>query len=194
MPGFEKYEMAMPSPMATIDMIPALAERVRQGKRVERIAGSGDMPNFYRKPYGPGWALVGDAGYTKDPITGYGISDAFRDAGLLAAALDDGFAGRQPLETALAEYEQQRNLASKPGYELTLDTARMKPFAIEQVELLKALQHNPAATSQFFGVLTGIVSPTDYFNPQNLFQIIGMRGMAKIMFSKIVPPPLRRAS
>ena len=46
------------------------------------------MPNYFRKPYGPGWALVGDAGYNRDFITAQGIMDAFRDAELCAAALD----------------------------------------------------------------------------------------------------------
>lgn len=178
--------------MATVDLVPGLAERVRQGRRAERISGSGEMPNFYRKPYGPGWALVGDAGYIKDPITGQGISDAFRDAELLTAALDDGFAGRVPLEESLSRYEQQRNAASKPFYDFTLDTARMNPFAVEQLALLRALQHNPEAATQFLGVLTMAVRPTDFFTPQNIFRIIGMRGMTKIMFSKLFRAPQKR--
>ena len=51
------------------------------------------MPNYFRKPYGPGWALVGDAGYNKDFITAQGIIDAFLDAELCAAALDESLSG-----------------------------------------------------------------------------------------------------
>jgi 2-polyprenyl-6-methoxyphenol hydroxylase-like FAD-dependent oxidoreductase len=180
--------------LATIDLVPAVAERVRQGRRAERMSGSGEMPNFYRKPYGPGWALVGDAGYVKDPITGIGMSDALRDAELLASALDDGFAGRHPLTAALQGYEQQRNAASKPMYDFTLDTARLNPFAVEQVELFKALQHDPVATSQFFGVLTGVVKPTEFFTPQHIFRLLGVRGMARVVASKIALGPRRRVS
>ncbi len=180
--------------LATIDLVPAVAERVRQGQRAERISGSGEMPNFYRKPYGPGWALVGDAGYIKDPITGIGMSDALRDAELLANALDDGFAGRQPLQAALQGYEQQRNAASKPMYEFTLETARLNPFAVEQLELLKALRHDPVAASQFFGVLTGVVKPTEFFTPRNIFRLLGVRGMAKVVASKIAQGPRGRVS
>src|SRR5207342_1418891 len=98
---FHEYRSDIESNLLkTIGLVPELAERVRQGKRVERIMGTADLPNFYRKPYGPGWALVGDAGYHKDPITGLGISDAFRDAALLAEAIDAGFAGRMPLDAA----------------------------------------------------------------------------------------------
>ncbi len=176
--------------MATIDLVPRLAERVHAGRRAERILGSGEMVNYYRKPYGPGWALVGDAGYIKDPITGLGISDAFRDAELLSDALDAGFSGRAPMDVALAAYERKRNDASKPFYDLTLDTARMEPLRVEQMELLRALQRNPAAASQFFGVLTMAVRPADFFSPQNLFRLIGARGMAKIVWSKVARPAL----
>ena len=80
--------------LRTLELAPAFAERVRGATREERFAG-GAVPNFFRTPYGPGWALVGDAGYTKDPITAQGISDAFRDAELCATALDDVFTGRR---------------------------------------------------------------------------------------------------
>jgi flavin-dependent dehydrogenase len=172
--------------MATIDLVPALSERLRQGRRAERISGSGEMPNFYRKPYGPGWALVGDAGYLKDPITAFGITDAFRDAELLAAALDEGFSGRAPLEERLGLYEQQRNAASKPFHDFTVDTARLNPFSVEQLELLRVLQHDWEARRQFFGMLTYVVKPTEFFAPQNIFRILGVRGMAKILAGKLV--------
>jgi 2-polyprenyl-6-methoxyphenol hydroxylase-like FAD-dependent oxidoreductase len=176
--------------MATIDLAPRLAERVHAGRRAERIVGSGEMVNYYRKPCGPGWALVGDAGYIKDPITGLGISDAFRDAEILTGGLDAGFSGRAPIDAALAAYERKRNAASKPFYDLTLDTARMEPLRVEQIELLRALQRNPAAASQFFGVLTMAVQPADFFSPQNLFRLLGARGMAKIVWSKVARPAL----
>jgi 2-polyprenyl-6-methoxyphenol hydroxylase-like FAD-dependent oxidoreductase len=171
--------------MTTVDLVPRLAERVHSGRLVGRIVGSGEMVNYYRKPYGPGWALVGDAGYIKDPITGLGMSDAFRDAELLSDALDAGFSGHAPLDSTLAAYERKRNAASKPFYDLTLDTARMEPLRVEQVELLRALQRNMAAASQFFGVLTMAVQPADFFSPQNLFRLIGARGMAKVAWSTL---------
>ena len=63
-----------------LERVPTFAERVRAGKREERFLGTGDLPHFFHKLYGPGWALVGDAGYHKDPLNGEGITDAFRDA------------------------------------------------------------------------------------------------------------------
>ena len=95
---------------------PRLAERARDGTREERWIG-GSIPNFICKPYGPGWALVGDAGLNVDPCTAAGISDAFRDAEFLAEAIDEGFSGRRPLDEALADYERRRNTVALPIYE-----------------------------------------------------------------------------
>ena len=67
---------------------PELAERLRQARRTSPVQGMLRQPNQLRQAFGPGWALVGDAGYYRDAITAYGISDAFRDAELLAVALD----------------------------------------------------------------------------------------------------------
>jgi flavin-dependent dehydrogenase len=106
-----------------LDASPSFAAKVRAGTREERWMGTADVPNFFRKPWGPGWALVGDAGYMKDPTTGLGIADAFRDAGLLAAALDNVLAGRRAAADALASYQQQRDEAAIPMYELTLQMA-----------------------------------------------------------------------
>ncbi|HEV8191407.1 MAG TPA: NAD(P)/FAD-dependent oxidoreductase [Ktedonobacterales bacterium] len=170
--------------LQTLDLAPSLAQRVRQGKRAERLMGSADFANFYRKPYGSGWALVGDAGYHKDPITGLGISDAFRDAELLADAIDAGFSGGQPMDTALAGYEKQRNAASEPMYEFTTQLASFAPPMPEQHVLFEALHRNQQATNQFFGVLTGAVPYQEFFAPNNLFRVIGPGGMAKIAWRK----------
>lgn len=111
--------------------VPWLEELVRAGRREERWRGTADLPNGFRKPYGPGWALVGDPGYSKDPITALGISDAFRDADLLAGAVDDGLSGRVPLEDALAAYEQRRNEVALPQYVDTCARAAFEPFSRE---------------------------------------------------------------
>lgn len=105
--------------LKAISLVPGFLERVRNGKQEERFVGTADLPNFYHKPYGLGWVLVGDAGYHKDPFTAYGIMDAFRNAELVAEAIDLGFSGSRLLEEALVDYERQRNDASLPMYELT---------------------------------------------------------------------------
>jgi flavin-dependent dehydrogenase len=106
-----------------IDTAPGLAERVRKAKQEEHFIGTADQPNFFRKPFGPGWALVGDAGYHRDFVTGLGITDAFRDAELLTKAIDEGFSGQRPLEDALSAYEQRRNEIATPLFEVTCELA-----------------------------------------------------------------------
>lgn len=176
---------------AALERVPALAERVRQSRRVERILGTGEVANGYRRPYGPGWALVGDAGYVRDPITGYGISDAFRDAQLLADAIHAGLGGQQPMEAALASYERQRNQAAQPLYAFTLETARMRPFSPVQLALLRALEHNTAAATEFIGVLTGAIRSTDFFTPRKLLRILGVREMGRLAIQSIRRPQPR---
>jgi flavin-dependent dehydrogenase len=86
---------------------PQLAERLRHARRTSPVQGMLRQPNHLRRAFGPGWALVGDAGYYRDAITAYGISDAFRDAELLAVALDRALGGAVEEPTALAGYQQQ---------------------------------------------------------------------------------------
>jgi 2-polyprenyl-6-methoxyphenol hydroxylase-like FAD-dependent oxidoreductase len=158
--------------MAALDLVPSLAERARAATRVERFRGTADLPNFYRKPYGPGWALVGDAGYHKDPITAQGITDAFRDAELLAAAIDDGFAGRRPPAEALAGYERARNEATRPLYELTCQFAALQPPPPALQQLIAALRGNQAQAERFVGTVVGTVPIPEFFAPENLGQIM----------------------
>jgi flavin-dependent dehydrogenase len=158
--------------LETLELAPAFAERVRRGRREERFAGSADTPNFFRKPYGPGWALVGDAGYHKDPITAQGISDGFRDAELLAEAIDAGLAGRRPLNDALAEYERSRNEASLAMYDLTCQFAALEPPPAEMQQLLGALRGNQADTDRYMGLIAGTTAIPEFFAPENLGRIM----------------------
>lgn len=123
---------------------PALAERVRAGKRVERWIGTAETANFFRQPFGPGWALCGDAGYHKDFITGLGISDAFRDAEFLSEGLDAGLSGREPLDDALSAYQKRRDEAAKPMYEATVFFASFPTME----EMMQAMQQQAAANAE----------------------------------------------
>jgi flavin-dependent dehydrogenase len=159
--------------MRTLELIPGIGERIRAGKRAERFLGSGDLPNFFRKAQGAGWALVGDAGCHKDPNGAHGISDAFRDAELLAEAVDSGLSGRQPLEKALAEYEERRYESSLPAFELNFQLATLKPPPPELQALFGALRGNQPETDRLIGALTGTVPIPEFFSPGNIERILG---------------------
>ncbi|HTS10678.1 MAG TPA: NAD(P)/FAD-dependent oxidoreductase [Candidatus Limnocylindrales bacterium] len=158
--------------MRSLELVSGLAERVRAGKREERFVGQGDLPSFFRRPFGPGWALVGDAAYHKDPITGQGIADAFRDAELLANALDTAFAGQLPFDAALGAYEKKRNEAVMPMYDWTYQLATLAPPTPEFRMFIAAVSRNPHEIQQLFGAFAGTVSIPKFFSPENMQRIV----------------------
>jgi flavin-dependent dehydrogenase len=117
---------------------PELAARLRNAHRTSPVRGALRLPNQIRQAFGPGWALVGDAGYHRDPITGHGISDAFRDAELLAVALDGALRAEVHETAALAGYQRQRDEALREVFDITCALATYPPSA-EFVELQKRL-------------------------------------------------------
>jgi flavin-dependent dehydrogenase len=125
---------------------PPLAERLRHARRTSPVHGMLRQPNQLRQPFGPGWALVGDAGYHRDAVTAYGISDAFHHAELLAVALDQALAGEG--EAALARYQRQRDQALREVFELTCRLAAYPPvptFIELQKQLSAAIDQQAAA-------------------------------------------------
>ena len=103
-----------------------------------------------------------------------GITDAFRDAELLADAIDGGFSGHRPLEEALAEYEQQRNAAAMPAYEFNCQLASLQPRPPEMQQLFAALRENQAETDRFVGAVEGTVPIPEFFAPENIQRIVGV--------------------
>jgi 2-polyprenyl-6-methoxyphenol hydroxylase-like FAD-dependent oxidoreductase len=163
--------------VSVLERIPVLEERLRAGKQEERFYGTADLPNFFRKPYGRGWALVGDAGHHKDPYIALGVCDAFRDAELLASALDEGLSGRQSLLDALAGYEQQRNSASMQIYRENLYLAQFKPVPAEMLAIRAAVRGDQEETNRFYLARQGMIQQEEFFNPENL-QRIGSKSNA----------------
>ena len=154
------------------DAAPDLAARVRAGRREERFIGTADLPHFIRKAHGPGWALVGDAAYHRDPMTAQGISDAFWSAELLADALDAGLSRRVPLAKALADYEQAHFETALPRLEWTYRTADMRPLSSKRMRLVEAVKADPKETNRFLGLNAGTVNPLTYFDPENIARIL----------------------
>lgn len=110
-----------------IELFPELAEAMNGATRVSRYYGTADLGGFFRQASGPGWALVGDAGHTKDPGPGRGISDAFIQADLLAEAVDRSIATGAWADE-LDAYGRQRDELSTEIYDLTHDLAGHPPL------------------------------------------------------------------
>ena len=159
--------------LRTVDQVPALAERVRSGKREERFRSASDLAGSFRKPYGPGWALVGDAGYHLHPITAQGITDAFLDAERLTDALDSVFSDRSTFDDALVDYQSARDEHVMPMYEMTFDFAQLdQPPPPEMQQVLGAVARSQDAMDDFVSVQAGTLPIPEFFSPDNVGRIM----------------------
>jgi 2-polyprenyl-6-methoxyphenol hydroxylase-like FAD-dependent oxidoreductase len=160
-----------------LELAPSFAERVRAAKREDRFVGTA-VVNYFRKPYGPGWALVGDAGYNKDFITAQGIHDAFRDAELCATALDETFLGARSFDAAMDAYQSARDQHVLPMYELTTEFATLEPPPPELQQVLAAIHGNQWAMDGFARVNAGVTSPAEFFSEENVGRIMAQAAAA----------------
>ncbi|MBC7990223.1 MAG: NAD(P)/FAD-dependent oxidoreductase [Luteimonas sp.] len=154
------------------EAVPEFAERMRGAKREGRLAGA-PTPNFFRKPFGAGWALVGDAGYLKDPITAQGIGDAFRDAEGCSLALDETFTGVRPFDEAMGDYQRARDEDTLAMYDFTCQLATLAPPPPEMQQLLGAMRGNQKAMDGFAQMNAGTISPARFLSPENVGAIVG---------------------
>jgi flavin-dependent dehydrogenase len=148
--------------------VPDLSERIHNGKRVERLYGTADLPDYFRKPYGAGWALVGDAGHHKDPYLALGICDALRDAEILASAVYDGLSGNERLEHRLSAYEEQRNAATLKDFRENLHMAQFRPPPHEVLATRAAVRGSEEDTRRLFMAQEGMIPVEEFFNPENI--------------------------
>jgi flavin-dependent dehydrogenase len=117
---------------------PTLRADIERASLIGRLRGFGGATGFLRQCHGAGWALVGDAGFFKDPLTAHGITDALRDAQLLSAAILDG------TSRALDSYQRERDALSLPFMRVTdriasfsWDLDQVKELHLEMSALMK---------------------------------------------------------
>ncbi|MFE3542625.1 NAD(P)/FAD-dependent oxidoreductase [Nocardia sp. NPDC059177] len=141
---------------AAVQRIPALADRLHGCERVGRVRSAVGIASYFRRSTGPGWALPGDAGHFKDPVTAQGIRDALhygrRLAESVAGVLDDPAV----LDLALARWERTRVIECRDIFHWTNRLARgeaMRPLEIE-------LYRRAEADAELAEITTGIFSRT----------------------------------
>jgi 2-polyprenyl-6-methoxyphenol hydroxylase-like FAD-dependent oxidoreductase len=127
--------------------LPGMAKRMRNAQLDGKIHGARGIDNYLRKPYGPGWALTGDAGYLKDPSTGLGISDALQYAFRLASALDQTLNGAD-WEATMSAFHQARDASALPMYRWTLGATTLPDAPRNSILWLRAALANPNHTRQ----------------------------------------------
>jgi flavin-dependent dehydrogenase len=159
----------------TIGLSASFAARFSRAHREAPFLG-GAVAGWLRKPYGDGWALVGDAGYNKDPITAQGITDAFHDAERCTDAIDAWCSGATPYGEAMSAWQRERDNHVMPMYEFTSQLATLEPPPPEMQQLLAAVHGNQEAMDGFVSVVSGAVSPTDFFSEENVTRILAEAG------------------
>ena len=150
------------------------AARVRDGRREDKWHGTAGVPGYFRKPFGNGWALAGDASYNRDPITAQGISDAFIDADALASTLGMWLSGKGHFDDLMTAHESARNERVRPMFEFTTHLAALEPPPPEMRALFGALRGNQDATNAFLSAITGAIPLPDFMAPDNISRIMAV--------------------
>ena len=149
---------------AMFDTSPQFAARIRDAKQETKHVGAA-VHNYFRVPSGPGWALVGDAGYCRDYITAQGITDAFLDAELLADAITTG---------DLPGYRARRDARAMPHYQMTLGIASLQPPDEQMIQLVSAIAGKQEGMDAFARLNSGVTSPVEFFAPENMGRLLGL--------------------
>jgi flavin-dependent dehydrogenase len=157
--------------LAELRKVPGFDDWGSAATRETRFTGT-TVANYYRKPYGPGWALVGDAGYDRDASTAQGITNAFLHAELLAGAWLSVQSGEQSFDDAMAGYHSARDEQTLPAYELACDLGSLAPPPPHMAQLLAATAASPQASQQFASVIAGTRAVSEFFAEANIAQIM----------------------
>lgn len=146
---------------------PEVRERMAAGRRTDRLFGTGDQRNFFRRATGPGWALIGDAGHHKDSITARGITDAFLQADLLVDCIGDQLHDPVGLRQALDRFATRRDELLMPEYRNTVEAARLAPPE-HRMTMLRAIATDRDLLDRFFSTWSGACSIDDFVTPELL--------------------------
>lgn len=165
--------------MKMIDMHPGFSERLRAAKRETKFYGT-NVANYFRKPYGPGWALAGDAGYNRDFITAMGIMDAFLSAEQVAEALDRSLGGAEPYNDTMARYQRDRDQRVTPIFHLTCQLATCEPPPPEVQKIFGAVAGNQEHMDAFARMNGGCLSPAEFFSEANVGRIFESAGARQL--------------
>ncbi len=148
--------------------MPEMAERMKNAKRETPMYGVSPRESFYRAPFGAGWALVGDAGYYKDPIVGQGIHDALRSSELAAQAYIEyrrADSSPQAWDTAFRNYQYTRDRETKWMYKLTDYYASLdKDRSAAELDLFRAMAEMPDWSNRYVSLFNGVTDPGWFMN------------------------------
>lgn len=139
---------------------PEIAKLVEKAERTENFKVCGTMPAFQRESYGPGWALVGDAGSFKDQVTAMGITHSFRDAELITSFLHPSLLGEMSIDDALANYRTVRNSDYQEYFDLVCHVAEMNSYSQDELKYFYSIRNNQGMIDQMISQFGDTLSTT----------------------------------
>jgi len=176
-----------------------IREMGRQAEPITPTMGYAPHPYYYRRPWGAGWALIGDAGYLKDPVAGQGVYDALHSAELLTAAWAEVQQGR-PYAEAMKEYQRTRDEETRTIYRLTYNVSRLeKPSPVENFlgqQVVRAFARDRNLANYFSVALNGQVDFDNHFSPTSIATQVAksyVRTAPKVFFQRVARVSTRLA-
>jgi 2-polyprenyl-6-methoxyphenol hydroxylase-like FAD-dependent oxidoreductase len=157
----------------TAASIPGLAERLSGCRLATKIRAATGIESYFRRSTGAGWALAGDAGHFKDPVTAQGIRDALRYGRALGAAVAPVLDDQRRLDAELARWERARDKDCLEIYQWTNIVARGEPMSALETELYRLAADNPAVARQLLDVFSRTTRPTDVFTARRTLALAG---------------------
>ena len=170
----------------TIAAMPGLASRLDGSEQVSKVRSATDTTSYFRRSSGPGWALPGDAGHFKDPVTAQGIRDALRFGRLLGEAVAPVLDDPAALDAAVAGWERRRERECLETYHWTNRLGRGEPMTPLEVELYRALAADPGALTEVLDVFSRLREPSEVLGP--------LRGLRLATSALLRPGADRRAT
>lgn len=156
--------------------VPELEERLGGAVRETPVFAVAPRRSYYRVPYGLGWALIGDAGFYKDPLPGQGIHDALRSAELLASAYQEyrlGDATSRKWNRAMESYRKTRDDETSAMYRLTDFFANLeRPLKKSELNLFRAIAAMPSWSNRYVSMFSGVTDVNTFLRPHSQLRIL----------------------
>ena len=153
------------------NLAPAVFETLSRAERLGGVQGTGDQRNFFRRADGPGWALIGDAGHHQDTITARGITNALRQAGILAETVGGAIGDRPTLDAALRVWSARRDAVLRPVFDATLAVARLH-VAESRLRVMRAIAADAELTRGYFAAVAGIAPMAELLADDRLLDVL----------------------
>ncbi len=159
--------------LRTVHSVPGLAARLDGARLVSKVRHTNSTASYFRRSRGPGWALPGDAGHFKDPVTAQGIRDAIRFGRLLGEKVAPVLDGdRRLLDQALTEWERNRDAECIEMYQWTNRLGRAEEMSPIEAELYSQGSADPELARGFLDVMARTRTPREVMTTRRVGRLM----------------------